>query len=394
MGELGGEICLPISMKNIEEKFSKVKSKLMIENPYFGTLASSLKFEKNDDIESFLSDGDKFEYNDDYIDSLDSDELSFTIANACMHQALSHKGRSKGKLGWLWQQASDYSINSLLVENQFILPQKVKYDNRFDGKYVEEIYQILLSEIDDLKESNNADNDPDQQSDKNENQEKEIQKEKISKDNMSDEEYERFLDMVHQKLEKQGDLPKGIERLLNISFESKVSWRDLLYRYVNTHAQSDYRFFPPNMKYLYLGFALPAIYGEHLNIAVAIDTSSSVDKELLDKFLSELDQILQVFPNYEIELIECDAKIQNIALLYPTEPLKATLKGGGGTDFRPVFDYIERESFNTKFLIYFTDGAGIFPNYLPKVDTLWVMEKKVDIPFGEILELDNRRVDE
>jgi predicted metal-dependent peptidase len=388
MGELGREICLFAIMKNIEEKISKVKSKLMIENPYFGTLASSLKFEKNDDIESFVSDGDRFEYNDDYIDSLDSDELSFAIANACMHQALSHKGRSKGKLGWLWQMASDYSINSLLVENQFILPQKVKYENRFDGKYVEEIYQILLSEIDDLTESENADNDPDRQSDKSENQEdKNIQKEEISKDELSNEEYERFLDMLHQKLQKQGDLPKGLDRLLDISFESKVSWRELLYRYVNTHAQSDYRFFPPNMKYLYLGFALPAIYGEHLNISIAIDTSASIDRVLLEKFLSQLDQILQIFPNYEIELIECDSKIQNISILYPTQPLKATLKGGGGTDFRSVFDHIERESFNTKFLIYFTDGEGVFPEYIPRVDTLWVMEKKVDIPFGEILEL-------
>ncbi len=388
MGELGREICLSISMKNIDEKFSKVKSKLMIDNPYFGTLASNLRFEKNDDIESFVSDGERFEYNDEYIESLDSDELSFTLANACMHKALSHKGRSKGKLGWLWQMASDYSINSLLVENQFILPKKVKYDSRFEGKYVEEVYQILLSELDDFKESEDADNDPDRESEKDQNQEqKDIQKQKITKDDILDEEYERFLEMLHQKLEKSGDLPKGIERFLDISFESKVGWRELLYRYVNTHAKSDYRFFPPNMKYLYLGFALPAIYGEHLNIAVAIDTSASVDKDLLDKFLSELDQILQVFPNYEIELIECDAKIQNITILYPSDPLQSILKGGGGTDFRPVFDHIERESFNTKFLIYFTDGFGLFPQYIPRVDTLWVMEKKVDIPFGEILEL-------
>ena len=232
------------------------------------------------------------------------------------------------------------------------------------------------------------DNDPDRESEKEENQEnKNMQKEILSKDKLSDEEYERFLDLLHQKLQKSGDLPKGVDRFFDISFESKVSWRELLYRYVNTHASSDYRFFPPNMKYLYLGFALPAIYGEHLNIAVAIDTSASVDKVLLDKFLSELDQILQIFPNYEIELIECDSKIQHISRLYPTEPLKATLKGGGGTDFRAVFDYVERESFDIKFLIYFTDGNGIFPNYVPRVDTLWVMKKKVDIPFGEILEL-------
>jgi len=370
----------------IEKKLDIAKSKLMIEHPYFGTLASGLKFEKNDNIEAFMCEGDKYQYNDDYLDTLSGDELSFTLANAAMHQALHHDKRKSKRMGWMWHLATDYAINAILVENGLSLPDKVNYDSRFEGQYAEEIYETLRTEImdDEIRDEDESD----EASDENEQETENIEKEQVTSDATKEGEevdYERFLEQVNKKLEKQGDLPKGIDRILDVKGASTISWRDELYRYVNTHAKSDYRFFPPNMKYLYLGFALPAIHGEHLNIAVAIDTSASVDKELLERFMAELSEIMQIFPNYEIELIECDAKIQHIATLYPTEPLTATLKGGGGTDFTPVFDYIELENRDMKFLIYFTDGMGKFPNYLPRIDTLWVMPEMVEVPFGEVL---------
>ncbi len=368
----------------IEKKLEIAKSKLMIEHPYFGTLASALKFEKNDNIEAFMCEGDKYQYNDEYLETLNSDELSFTLANAAMHQALYHDTRQSRRMGWMWYLATDYAINAILVENGLTLPDKINYDNRFEGQYAEEIYETLRNEIMDDEMRDEEEGEEDSSSDN-----EEQQSEKVTSDESKDAEeaYERFLEQVNQKLDKQGDLPKGLERVLNVKHTSTISWRDELYRYVNTHAKSDYRFFPPNMKYLYMGFALPAVYGEELHIAVAIDTSASVDKELLEKFLGELAEIMQIFPSYKIELIECDAKIQHVSTLYPTEPLVSMVKGGGGTDFRPVFEYIDEALRDVKFLIYFTDGMGKFPSYLPHIDTLWVMPKSVEVPFGELLEL-------
>ena len=367
----------------IEKKLEIAKSRLMIEHPYFGTLASALKFEKNDNIEAFMCEGDKYQYNDDYLETLTDSELSFTLANAAMHQALYHDSRQSKRMGWMWYLATDYAINALLVENGLSLPDKVNYDSRFEGQYAEEIYETLRGEImDDEEREEEAD-----ESDATKEDEQRSNKATSDETQEAEEAYERFLEQVHQKLEKQGELPRGLERIVDIKTHASISWRDELYRYVNTHAKSDYRFFPPNMKYLYLGFALPSIYGEELHIAVAVDTSASVDKALLERFLAELEEIMQVFPSYKIELIECDAKIQHSTTLYPTEPLQATLRGGGGTDFRPVFDMIEEQMSDMKFLIYFTDGMGTFPLYMPQIDVLWVMPKRVDVPFGEVLEI-------
>ena len=363
-----------------QEKLTQAKTKLMLENPYFGSLVTNIELRVNTNIASFRPLGDVLEYNDEYLEVLEIKEVSTILANAAMHQALFHSERGKDKVSSVWNLASDYAINDLLVQNGFMLPPMANYASRFEMLYAEEIYQILLSELD-LKEN-------DERLDEQEEQHtEEMMEEDIPEELLTQEEYELLLEELNIKLEKHGDLPKGIERFVESKSEAQISWRDELYRYVNTHAKSDYRMFPPSKKHLYRGIALPSIYGEELKIVVAIDTSASIDDALLKLFLSELYEIMQLFTHYEIELIECDDKIQNIQRLTPQEPLEPRLKGGGGTDFRPVFKYIENMNEDFKFLIYFTDGKGEFPKYKPLIDTLWVMKESFSVPFGELLHL-------
>ena len=361
------------------EKITQAKTKLMLENPYFGTLITSLELRVNDSIINTRNLGDAFEYNDEYLDVLTISEVTTLLANAAMHQALFHSERGKDKVSSVWNLASDYAINDLLVENGFMLPPMANYATRFEMLYAEQIYQILLNELD------LQDNDEPQD----EQQSEQMMEEDIPEELLAEEEYELLLEQLNIKMEKHGDLPKGIDRFVESKQEAQISWRDELYRYVNAHAKSDYRMFPPSKKHLYRGIALPSIYGEELKIIVAIDTSASIDDALLKIFLAELYEIMQVFTHYVIELIECDAAIQNIQRLTPQEPLEPTLKGGGGTNFTPVFDYVENLNEDFKFLIYFTDGKGAFPKYEPLIDTLWVMpQTEEEVPFGEVLFVD------
>jgi predicted metal-dependent peptidase len=366
-----------------QEKITQAKTKLMLENPYFGTLIGSLELRENEQLINSRNLGDVFEYNDDYLNVLSVNEVSTLLANAAMHQALFHSERGKNRVSSVWYLASDYAINDLLVENGFMLPPMANYASRFERLYAEEIYTTLLNELD-LQDTEETLNEEEQQVE--EMEEQELPQEAYE-ELLAQEEYELLVKQLNSKLEKYGDLPKGIERFIASTTQAQIAWRDELYRYVNAHAKSDYRMFPPSKKHLYRGIALPSIYGEELKIVVAIDTSASIDDELLRKFLAELYEIMQVFTHYVIELIECDASIQNIQRLTPMESLEPTLKGGGGTNFTPVFDYVERMNEDFKFLIYFTDGKGAFPKYEPTIDTLWVMAEACDVPFGEVLEL-------
>ncbi len=355
-----------------EQKLQIAKAKLMLEHPYFGSIASSLKIEIDDDIEAFSSDGASFKYNSDYLKELTTQEVEFVLASSAMHYALSHKNRINKREDWLWQLATDYAINSILVKNDLFAPKKINLDKRFDGLYAEEIYAILESEIDEKEFS------------KQEKKNREKQKVSSSDKESNDEE---FLSQVTQKIKNQGDLPKDLKRVFPEFFIDTIDWRDELHRYLNLHAKEDYQFFPPNKKYIHQGFSLPSLKSELLKIVVAIDTSGSIDKELLATFFAHFQSICESFRSYEIDLIECGAKIHSHKVFYPGDKIEYKAVGGGGTDFRPLFEYVDKNIPDVQIVVYFTDGFGSFPLFAPTYDMLWVMPEKIDVPFGDILRI-------
>lgn len=119
---------------------------------------------------------------------------------------------------------------------------------------------------------------------------------------------------------------------------------------------------------------------------IAIDTSGSVYGELVQKFLTKTYNIIKQEENFfkkiNLHIIQCDTKIQSDTKITNQQEFDhyiATMKlfGFGGTDFRPVFEYVEelilqKEFVNLKGLIYFTDGFGVFPTIKPSYNTAFV----------------------
>lgn len=119
---------------------------------------------------------------------------------------------------------------------------------------------------------------------------------------------------------------------------------------------------------------------------IAIDTSGSTSGELVQKFVQKTYNILKssesFFTKINLHIIQCDADIQEDRKITCQEDFDEYLKtmqirGLGGTDFRPVFAYVERlrknkEFTNLKGLIYFTDGYGAFPVKKPDYDAAFV----------------------
>ena len=395
------------------EKITKAKARLMLDHPYFGTIASSLTLEKNNEILTFTSDGVKMHYNSEYLDKLSVTEVEFVMANGAMHAVLQHTDRISNRTKWLWQTATDYVVNGMLVKNGMQLPQYANYESKFDGMYAEEIYEMLRAEmmdntdhsmeqeteqITDAEDDVHAENitmhedlnsNPDAQDTKTEQNAEDKEEESSSKNDDLHEEMKEQFEQTFQKLKRQGNLPKELHLVVPEYFSHKVDWREFLYGYIAAHAKSTYSFSPPNMKYLYRGICLPSLSSDLLRIVVAIDSSGSVDQELLSTFMGEVSSVMQQYPNYEIDLITADAKIQSHRVFLPGEPLDYEILGGGGTDFRPVFEYIDRHIDYPTLLIYFTDGDGRFPEIEASYDVLWVMPDEVEVPFGEVVVLES-----
>ncbi|MGB3962797.1 MAG: VWA-like domain-containing protein [Sulfurimonas sp.] len=184
-------------------------------------------------------------------------------------------------------------------------------------------------------------------------------------------------------------MPDGMQRLAKKVKVYNVDWRFELYNAINRHMRNNYAFMPPNKKHLYRGFALPSLTSDTLSLCVAIDTSGSIHEQLLGAFIEEFKSIMQNFPSVKIELILADARIQAHHTFAGGEKMDFVIKGGGGTDYRPVFDYIEATLPMNTMLLYFTDGDGWFPKYAPSYEVIWALSRNAKVPFGRGLLLFN-----
>jgi predicted metal-dependent peptidase len=369
----------------------------MLEAPYFGEIAASLRMAATPEIPTFLATGEVLRFNPDWLDSLESEELEAVLANAAMHRVLGHEERRERRLGRLWQLATDYAVNALLVRNGFRLPEGMLYDVRFSGMYAEEIYAELraqLPEDEEREEEREEDREPSESApERSERRSPESlsrgRREERQSRSEGEEALERArLEEIFARHERGESLPEGLERLVPRYFSRCIDWRELLRRHFNELLKTSYRFTPPNSKHLYRGIALPSLHSETLEIVVAIDSSGSVDAELLGAFTAELESILEQFDDYRIELLVADSRVRSHRTLTPGERLEERLEGGGGTDFRPVFDYVERRLEPPRLLLYFTDGAGSFPADAPLYDVLWVLSREGEVPFGEKIVLE------
>lgn len=123
---------------------------------------------------------------------------------------------------------------------------------------------------------------------------------------------------------------------------------------------------------------------------IAVDTSASCDGETVKDFLRKTYSILKQYENFftriNVHILQCDSQVREDTKLTCEEDLERFLKEGkltgfGATDFRPVFEYVQKlrengEFENLKGLIYFTDGYGIYPIRPPDYQVIFAFTRE------------------
>lgn len=376
----------------------KAKSQLTVKHPYFGMLASRLKHESSESIRGYASNGVRFIYNPEFISKRSLEDVMFILTNCVMHHVLAHQQRRLNRKGPLWQLATDFAINNMLHQNGLSIPQGANFNEEYEGMYAEEIYTELkeayFGTVNDAFENDTRPNEnlvPNSSPNEQENEEtgifSNLENIEDDLDAQTESEWQYAASITQEIAQRKSAMPSGLDRLAKKTKADNIDWRFVLYNAINRHMRNNYAFMPPNKKHIHRGFILPSLTSDTLSLCVAIDTSGSINEELLGIFIEEFKNIMQNFPAVQIELIIADAKVHGHYTFQGGEKMDFPLKGGGGTDYRPVFEYIEANLPMNTMLLYFTDGDGWFPKIPPSYEVLWALSRNAKVPFGRGLVL-------
>ena len=206
------------------------------------------------------------------------------------------------------------------------------------------------------------------------------------------------------KDEKEGDKSEKLSWFLHLEHKNHTPFQDFLRKF--SVDREELKTDPESFDYGYYYFGLsqygnmPLIeeneYREKRKIpelVIAIDTSYSTKGEMVKRFLEEALAILAdkgaFFSKCRVHIIECDDRIRKDLLIEDAEEMERyrerfEVSGGYGTDFRPVFHYIEDlqkkgELKELKALLYFTDGRGRYPKNAPAYTAAFIFPKGEDI---------------
>ncbi|WDP92752.1 MAG: hypothetical protein HUN04_24735 [Desulfobacter sp.] len=405
-------------------KLLRARAAMVLDHPFFASLALRLDLKEDRRCATTWTDGRTFGYNPNYINILPREKLVGLTAHTVMHPACGHHQRRGERNPDLWNRACDYAINPILLEAGLTLPDGFLNDPAHEGKSAEQIYTRLAEgESDTAKGEREPDN-----ATKGERPDTEETQEDISGKSNPDEakmtdrdtpdpekpepgpagevrdgdtspgagneretDWEQALVQAAANARSMGRLPKGAERFVKDRFSPALPWTDLLARFIQQSARSDYTWSQPNRRYIHQDLYFPALVSDQLpEMAVAVDTSGSVRPEELERFGAELSAILAMNPA-RTHLLYTDLGVNRHQSISPWDlPFDFTPKGGGGTDFRPVFNFIEKNHITPFCLVFFSDmECRLFPEQAPDFPVLWVKtgDGGHKPPFGDLIEL-------
>ncbi|HIF48096.1 VWA-like domain-containing protein [Candidatus Thioglobus sp.] len=411
-----------VDLEEIENKLTKARTQLILDKPFLGNLVLRLPMKAAGSwCRTSATDAKSFYYNPSFIEKLDNHQTKFVLIHEALHCALTHFARRGNRDKHKWDLACDFAINPLLVKEGFRPPLDVPIFSKYESMIAEEIYPMIDDSIDtepmdqhlyddnpkdDADESDGGmredslDGQKDDTSSKGQDNKPSQgnsnsgdlaeQPSPLTPDEMQElsSRWQKNLASSAQLAQQAGKLDGEFAKLVDFFLQPQLSWQSLLAQYMSTLARDDFSYARPSRR---SGNAiLPSLRSSQIDITVAIDTSGSITQEEINEFISEINAIKSNM-RASITLIACDEKVDD-NLIWRFEAwdelqFPASLGGGKGTNFNPVFDYIDEQDSPSSVLIYFTDAKGKFPQFEPNYPVMWLVKGKEPIPWGSRIQL-------
>jgi predicted metal-dependent peptidase len=407
-----------MSASPASELFAKARAALLVGAPFWGVLSLRLAPVADPSIRTMQTDGVSVRYNPAFVAGLSRGVLRTCIAHETMHCATLHHTRREGRDPRRWNIACDHAINPLLAEAGFDLPDGALTDPAYAGMSAEDIYDRLPADDDADGDDGTGRDDPDGNDPGNDDpgglggvsdpppgggagdagqsgppdpsgQPGARVIAPSSADLARQEEEWAIATAQAEATAKAMGVGAGdAARAIREQVAPKLDWRAVLRRYLSAAAKSDYAWTPPNRRHIARGLYLPSLRSDTLGpVVVAVDTSGSIDDATLAGFSAEIAAILDEAAPEAVHVVYCDAAVKATERFEPGDPVHLTPQGGGGTAFRPVFDWVAQADIQPVCVVYLTDLDGEDFGAAPDYPVLWVSTFRTRAPFGEVIPL-------
>ena len=386
------------------ERLITARVGLLLRQSFFGNLATRLQLTNADEwCGTAATDGLKFYYNSRFIMKLKPKEVEFLVGHEVLHVVYDHMGRIGDRDPQIFNIANDYAVNADLKRHkvgEFITTVPCLYEQKYDGKASEEIYDDLMKNaqkidieslidqmIDDHMDGDDSDGGGDGDGDGD--------KKGKGRPKMSSEERERVRQEIKQAIInaastcEAGQLPAGVERLIRQHTNPVMPWRELIQTNLTSAIRTDYSWMKPSRRGWHMDAIMPGMTpGEEIDVVVSIDMSGSISNKQAQAFLGEIGGMMDAFDGYKVHVFCFDTETynpkdfhsDNMDDIADYQPM-----GGGGTDFDCIFTYLKENAIEPKRLIVFTDGypCGSWGD-ADYCDTTWIIhgDKNPNPPFG------------
>jgi len=365
----------------LQRQVTSTMLQLRMRSPFFATLALFARIQMTETVPTAATDGRDIYINQHFWAELMSAMRLGLMAHEVLHAALLHVPRRGTREPLLWNVAADIVVNGIILAQEgFELPAGHLRDKELEHLSVEEIYHLLQERrkqypsfiIADLLWSHGPGRDG----------------------------YAGLEEYWRQALQRaktlaemtgHGTQPAGLERELTQASAAQLDWRAYLWRFM-VRTPNDFQGY--DRRFIGQRLYLETLEGESVRVYVAFDTSGSIGSKEISLFLGEAVGILRAYPHLVASLYYADAACYGPYPLTEGAEIPRPV-GGGGTDFRPFFEAVqkEHEQADTQdgVCIYLTDGCGTFPEEAPVLPVLWVLSpgglQADKVPFGETVRL-------
>lgn len=385
-----------------DKRFQRAQMRVLFQVPFFAPAVAKLSEVVWDPaVETACTNGERLKWNPEFFDKLKDQEIVSVLCHEAMHCMLGHLWRApstvQGGEGWdKWNYATDHAVNLALQEfSQLVMSKNLadpfpfpdEYPPLRDPQYKGLSEEIIFSRIKSppggggkagkgkpgkggigqIERPAGAQADPAQQK-------------KLAND------WDGTLLQACQLAKGRGDLPVGMERFVNELVQPKVPWQEILRSWLREQCSDDWDWLKPAMEYEQSGFILPSLNSDRVgSVIMARDSSGSISDHVHAQFRGEQQNCLDDMRPKKLVDVHFDTKVHHVAEYGPGDVISHKRHCGGGTDFRPVFDWIAKQAESPKCVVILTDLDGTFPKEVPPYPVLWVSTCEGQVPFGEVV---------